>query len=287
MVNTIGCLLFVMVTLNVALAQGWQGIVPLHASCEDVKQTLGIAGCQNTTYDLKEAMVSIAFSDGTCLSGWKVPAGTVLTLDIHPKRAPKFADLKVNETRYQKVADPHTKNVVYYKSKEDGISIAVFADETVAYIFYGPSSKDNYLRCQAESANLARSGEGHGSIKFDEYGVIDFKDEQERLDAFAIELRSWAGTQGYIIAYGGRHSRAKEAQTRASRAKDYLLKKRRIDKSRIVTVDGGYREESTIELYIRVKDGDPPVAFPTVPPSEMTSINNRKLSKNKRHSRSH
>jgi hypothetical protein len=108
--------------------------------------------------------------------------------------------------------------------------------------------------------------------KFDEYGNIAFNDEKARLDNFAIELQNDPGAQGYIIAYSGRRARANEAQARADRAKDYLVNTRGIDAGRIVTVDGGAREELTVELWIVPSGAAPPTASPTVDASEVQII---------------
>jgi len=112
--------------------------------------------------------------------------------------------------------------------------------------------------------------------KIDEYGNIRFNDEKARLDNFAIELQNDPTAQGYIIAYGGRRGRAGEAQRRADRAKDYLVNTRGIDASRIVTVDGGFREDLTVELWIVPSGATAPQATATVDPSEVQTITPRR-----------
>jgi hypothetical protein len=107
---------------------------------------------------------------------------------------------------------------------------------------------------------------------FDQYGNIAFNDEKARLDNFAIQLQNEPGAQGYIIAYGGRRGRAGEAQARADRAKDYLVNTRGVDPGRIVTVDGGYREDLTVELWIVPTGATPPTASPTLQQSDVTII---------------
>lgn len=107
---------------------------------------------------------------------------------------------------------------------------------------------------------------------FDQYGNIAFNDEKARLDNFAIQLQNEPGSQGYIIAYAGRRARTGEAQARADRAKDYLVNTRGIDPGRIVTVDGGYREDLTVELWIVPQGATPPTASPTLQPSDVTII---------------
>jgi hypothetical protein len=108
--------------------------------------------------------------------------------------------------------------------------------------------------------------------KFDEYGNIAFNDEKARLDNFAVQLQQEPGAQGYIIAYGGRRARTGEAQARADRAKDYLVNNRQIDAGRIVTVDGGHKEDLTVELWIVPTGATPPTASPTVDASEVQII---------------
>jgi hypothetical protein len=105
--------------------------------------------------------------------------------------------------------------------------------------------------------------------KVDEYGNIRFNDEKARLDNFAIELQNDPTSQGYLICYGGRRGRAGEAQARCDRAKNYLVTTRGIDASRVVTVDGGYREDLTVELWVVPSGATPPAASPTVDPSEV------------------
>ena len=91
--------------------------------------------------------------------------------------------------------------------------------------------------------------------KFDEYGNIRFNDEKARLDNFAIQLQNEPTAQGYIIGYGSCDA---EGQTRANRAKDYLVNTRGIDAGRIVVVDGGCMPELKVELWIVPQGATPP-----------------------------
>jgi hypothetical protein len=106
----------------------------------------------------------------------------------------------------------------------------------------------------------------------DRYGNVRFNDEKARLDLFAVELQNNPGAQGYIIAYGGRRGRAGEAQARADRARDYLVNTRGIDASRITTVDGGFREDLEVELWLVPTGATAPTASPTVDASEVQTI---------------
>ncbi|HJR09639.1 MAG TPA: PKD domain-containing protein [Pyrinomonadaceae bacterium] len=105
--------------------------------------------------------------------------------------------------------------------------------------------------------------------QFDTYGRIARNDEKARLDNFAVALQNDPGAQGYIITYGGRRGPAGEAQTRADFAKNYLVNSRGIDAGRLVTVDGGFREEATTELWLVPSGATPPTASPNVDASEV------------------
>jgi hypothetical protein len=107
--------------------------------------------------------------------------------------------------------------------------------------------------------------------KLDEYGALKPADENARLDNFAIELTNDPTAQAYVIAYGGRTSRAGNAQKAAARAKAYMVTQRGLDAQRVVTVDGGYREQALTELWIAPMGALPPQPTPTVDPAEVKS----------------
>ncbi len=100
--------------------------------------------------------------------------------------------------------------------------------------------------------------------EFDEFGKIRAEDENARLDNFLLELQMDPTASGYIISYGGQASRPGDAQKAAARAKNYLIKKRGLDPGRILTTDGGYREESMTELWIVPSGAEPPQPTPTI-----------------------
>ena len=102
------------------------------------------------------------------------------------------------------------------------------------------------------------------SRKFDEFGDVNCEDEMARLDNLAVQLQQGSGTVGHIIVYGGRVGRRGEARARASRMKTYLVKNRGVDASRILTIDGGYRENLTVEIWMWPRSAGVPRASPTV-----------------------
>jgi hypothetical protein len=110
------------------------------------------------------------------------------------------------------------------------------------------------------------------SRKIDEYGNIRWRDEKVRLDYLLIEVRNDPAALAYLICYGGRTGREGEARRRCARAAGYIVRTGGIDASRVVTVDGGFREDLTVELWTPRAGSRPPAAVPTVDPSDVTFI---------------
>lgn len=100
--------------------------------------------------------------------------------------------------------------------------------------------------------------------EFDECNSCTFDDQKARLDNLAVELQSDPSTRAYIIAYGGRTSPLGQVEVLISRAREYLVSQRGIDASRFVVVNGGFREEDSVELWIVPSGAKPPQPTPTV-----------------------
>lgn len=100
--------------------------------------------------------------------------------------------------------------------------------------------------------------------EFDECNSCAFDDQKARLDNLAVELQNDPTTRAYIIAYGGRMSPLGQVEVLMSRAREYLIGQRGIDASRLVIVNGGFREEDSVELWMVPSGATPPRATPTV-----------------------
>ncbi len=105
--------------------------------------------------------------------------------------------------------------------------------------------------------------------KFDEFGDVNCEDEMARLDNLAVQVQNEPETVGHIIVYGGRSGRRGEARARASRIKTYLVKIRGMDASRILTIDGGYRENLMVEIWMWPRRLGVPKASPTIHPKDV------------------
>jgi hypothetical protein len=100
--------------------------------------------------------------------------------------------------------------------------------------------------------------------EFDECLSCSYDDQKARLDNLAVELQNDPTTRAYIIAYGGRMSPVGQVEVLMKRARSYIVEQRGIDASRLVVVNGGFREEDSVELWIVPSGAAAPRATPTV-----------------------
>ena len=105
--------------------------------------------------------------------------------------------------------------------------------------------------------------------EFDTCCSCSYDDLKARLDNLAVELQNDPTTTTYVFAYGGRTSVVGQADRLLARARDYLVAQRGIDASRIILVNGGYREEDCVEVWIVPRGATSPQPSPTVQPSEV------------------
>lgn len=105
--------------------------------------------------------------------------------------------------------------------------------------------------------------------KFDEFPSIAFDDTKARLDNLAIELQNNPDVTAYIFVYAGRTSRTGQADALGRRAMDYLVNERGVDSRRINMINGGYREEDYIEIWVCPPGAKAPEANPTVQPGDV------------------
>src|SRR5215213_1314460 len=105
--------------------------------------------------------------------------------------------------------------------------------------------------------------------EFDECNNCTFDDQKARLDNLAVELQNDPTTRAYVIAYGGRMSPVGQVEKLMNRAREYMVTQRGIDASRLSVVNGGYREEDSVELWIVPSGAAVPQATPTVQAGEV------------------
>lgn len=105
--------------------------------------------------------------------------------------------------------------------------------------------------------------------EFDECNNCTFDDQKARLDNLMIEMQSDPTAHAYIIAYGGRMSPVGQVEKLMNRAREYMVTQRGFDPSRLTVVNGGYREEDSVELWIVPSGAAAPQATPTVQAGEI------------------
>ena len=105
--------------------------------------------------------------------------------------------------------------------------------------------------CQASSACTMTWCLAPSARRVDLYQRLTLSQERERLDKFAVQLQNDPIAMGYVIAHG-------RGRGRGERAKRYLVEKYGFDPARIVSVKGGHREKSAVELYIVPPGAVPP-----------------------------
>jgi hypothetical protein len=121
------------------------------------------------------------------------------------------------------------------------------------------------LECPAESsAAYTKTTVGVTHFKLDEFGDIRIGDSKARLDNFAIELQTDPTLQAHLVVYGGRLSPRGTAAKRAEWLKNYLVNTRGLDPARINTVDGGFRNELSGELWLSPLGAPAPPLRPTI-----------------------
>jgi len=127
-------------------------------------------------------------------------------------------------------------------------------------------SGDAACRQTAQASTFVRPPERRErpSRQFDVCCSCSFDDQKARLDNLAVELQTDPTAMTYVIAYGSRTSRIGQADLLGDRARDYLTANRGIDQSRITVINGGFREEDCVELWIIPSGAVPPQPTPTV-----------------------
>jgi hypothetical protein len=107
------------------------------------------------------------------------------------------------------------------------------------------------------SATLFAQSGASISEPFDTYGGISWKTEMFRLDNFYFALKSDPRSVGYISFYVGETDSYSKSKARATRARDYLVKKRNVSAKRIVVAYGGRLDRTTIVLRAISKNLNP------------------------------
>jgi hypothetical protein len=156
-----GCLLLILSA--VSQAKDWRGLVPLHSSRGDVEKLLGPPhpppgdGARAYTmhegrsiYFIEEGEIYIVYTNGKDSEwfdcGGKVPSGTVLLIQVTPKKEMTLRDLHLDENRLKRFDPAEPKGIGYegYLDEEDGIIVRTYKGR-IEEICYIAAAKDKHL----------------------------------------------------------------------------------------------------------------------------------------------
>jgi hypothetical protein len=114
-------------------------------------------------------------------------------------------------------------------------------------------------RTQAEQA--AQQQTPRPIRDYDDGGGLSFEEDKPRIDRFAEEMKRNGSAEAYIIAYGGLVSYKNEAAIRLRCIQNYLVTTHKIPLSRLKLIDGGYRVEVSVQLFLVKPEDTKPTAF--------------------------
>lgn len=268
MVLSCACMMFL--TSAVAEAKKWRGITPLHSTREDVERLLGPPAVGRLTeqcrclYDTGDETVYVIYANGLpCnkpeerdwrVGGWKVPRDTVIEITVYSKKNQNLPDLKIDESKYKKIANEELPGVFYYINVEEGIKIEVDGD-AIGGVTYFHTSTDAHLSCQDNHQDQPSSS-----------GGLSAK-EKESLDRFMLWLTPKPDISGWIQVDLGPQGASESTLT--DRIIKYLKDKYSKDFGRITITEGKHPTEG-IKLFIVPRDGKP-IPFSEIESSQSPS----------------
>lgn len=267
-------------------AKEWRGIVPLRSTRADVERLLGEPGRRvsdfGSFYDFKDVAAVVWFETTGCEGdtlqsrcgwGWNVPRDTVTGIGVAFK-SPQPLPTKLTLDGVKR--EESCAGLVYLENSRVGSAIEIYRGKLLS-VTYTPTEAEAHLRCPVQP-ELCRIS----PRKIDEYGNIRWADEKARLDNAAVELQNSPDLRLAILAYGGRRGKEGEAIRRAERAKNYLMRVRRIPPWQIVAADCGYREDLTVELLPLGLGATRIYPVPTVDPREVRPVPKRRTHRRNR-----
>lgn len=139
-------------------AAGWRRIVPAQSKRADVLRRLGKPASGSTSYssyEFEDEYARIFYADGKrCAAGggWNVPAGTVLSIVVTPRKELRVSDLRLDLGKLEKEAAGDTPSHANYKDAAAGVTYEVFDKPGADYgrvlsITHSPAARYKRLRC--------------------------------------------------------------------------------------------------------------------------------------------
>jgi hypothetical protein len=108
-----------------ARGQGWNELVPLISTCEDVKRVLKASECKLpwSEYQFPDYNVTVNFS--TDADGWCVSRQTVISVIVILKRTIKLSDYRSDLTGFVISKESDAPEISIYKNDRKGVEFSV------------------------------------------------------------------------------------------------------------------------------------------------------------------
>ncbi|MEO6393357.1 MAG: hypothetical protein ABIP75_16025 [Pyrinomonadaceae bacterium] len=287
------CVVFFAAGLTVQ-AKDWRGISPLVSTREDVISLLGESQRSPMGHSPKysgETDAAVYFlPDGDYKFSYaprlderrvslptSIRPGVLLSIRISPAIALTWSEAKLDQSafrRYGREKQNENWNEGYVSDSE-GVILSLVSGKIGEMVFI-PRQVDRgeaaeYYRGTASFVPVFDHSPGAGiSVTLcreedSEPGSCD----KARLDDLALQLQEAPDAQGYIVMYVARSGgNYKEL---ADRLVDYLVNHRKIDRGRLIVLDGGFSDEFYYDLVCVPVGGNPPTptAFNNLPKDEV------------------
>ena len=240
---------------------GWRSIVPLRSTRTDVERELGSLDLTCQCYETERELVRVRYATGPCagdLPGWNVPRDTVLSITVSPKKKFAFSEVETRKEDFVKTSDDTF--TAYYANGNEGLRYSVTSSGFVKDIAYLPSIRDNPLRCAGFPLT---DGGITAYAPYYEFPYASLQDITSRLGEFSIRLHKQPDYKGYLVVYAGCDRKIAGVAAFANKAKNYLIDELKTDPKAVEAINGGYRDQPTIELFLIPNSWPPPVPTPT------------------------
>lgn len=236
----------------------WRNITPLKNTRSDVERELGAPlehGCHDCTYRTSTEDVFVSYSHGLCegsLTGWNVPADTVIEFAVYPKR-----ELIITATELK------DQNLIRYSQdsfvlQDKGVAYTVEQlSQRIKQIRFLPTQADNKLRCRGFSSY------NPAGVLYANNSVFRKKDTLSNLDILTTEaMNRPVGFVTYVIFYADKAMSDRAFEKLIKGYETHLYRRRKANPANIKLVKGGRRESFIAEVFIIRKDGPVPVPSP-------------------------
>lgn len=235
--NLVFFLIFCFALVSSSQAKEYRGIKPLYSNKEDVIRILGKPTKEydgRYYYKLESEEVIVWFSDGKCDEfgfSWNAPSGNVLSIGVLPVKRFPLAELKINEKDFITYPLRRHLGFDYLQNEQEGFEIETF-DNFVTALKYEPEEKDSEKRCPRKREcciDFLPQDRGWNTSR----EMMLF-----RLDNSAVNFLKEADiSRMFVIVEGKNEARARQT---AIFAKNYLVKRRKLNPNHIIAASGKY-----------------------------------------------